>query len=115
MPRLHNSPTDCGCIFLKFNYRYLEVMFLYVVVAKGAQFDQFDWPRKLRSQVSIYNIDYFLEIPTPNPQRIESKYMYLHMKDCMIKCIMRHFRKSRMGLGGGGGGMRFSSNMPLHL
>ena len=47
------SPADCVCIFIKF----LEVMFLCVIVTKGAQFDQFDWLRKLRSQVSIYNID----------------------------------------------------------
>ena len=32
-------------------------MYLCVVVTKGSQFDQFDWPRKLRSQVSIHNID----------------------------------------------------------
>ena len=35
-------------------------MFLCVVVTKGAQLDQFDWPRTLRSQVSSYNIDYIL-------------------------------------------------------
>ena len=32
-------------------------MFLCVVVTKGAQFDQYDWPRRLYNQVSIYNID----------------------------------------------------------
>ena len=46
------SPTDCGF--------YLKVVFLSVTVTKVAQFDQFDqfvWPRTLRSQVSTYNID----------------------------------------------------------
>ena len=32
-------------------------MFQCAIVTKGAQLDQFDWPRTLRSQVSIYNID----------------------------------------------------------
>ena len=47
------SPTDCG-VFLFIN---LKVVFLCVVVTKATQFDQFDWQRKLRSQVCIYNID----------------------------------------------------------
>ena len=33
-------------------------MFMGVVVTNGAPLDQFDWPRTLRSQVSIYNIDF---------------------------------------------------------
>ena len=28
-----------------------------MIVTKGAQLDQFDWPRTFRSQVSIYNRD----------------------------------------------------------
>ena len=32
-------------------------MFLCVPVTKGAQFDQFVWPKTLRSQFSTYNID----------------------------------------------------------
>ena len=36
---------------------YLEVMFLCVIVTTGAKFDELGWPRKLRSQVSIYNVD----------------------------------------------------------
>ena len=36
----------------------MEVVFLCVVVTKGAQFDQFDWLRTFRSQVSIYNNRY---------------------------------------------------------
>ena len=47
------SPTNCGCILSDF----MEVVFLCVVVTKGAQFDQFDWPRTFRSQVSMYNKD----------------------------------------------------------
>ena len=35
----------------------MEVVFLCAVVTKGAQFNQFDWPRTFCSQVSIYNID----------------------------------------------------------
>ena len=52
MPRLHKEPNRLRLYFL---FNYLAVIFLCVVVTKGAQFVQFDWPRKLRSQVSIYN------------------------------------------------------------
>ena len=31
-----------------------------MVVTKGAQFDQFDCPRTLRTHVSIYNIDFIM-------------------------------------------------------
>ena len=40
-----------------FSFNYLKVVFLYVPVTKGAQFDPFDWPRTVRSQVSTNNID----------------------------------------------------------
>ena len=43
------SPTYCGFILLN----YLKVVFLCLLVTKGAQFD---WPRILRSEVSTYNI-----------------------------------------------------------
>ena len=46
------SPTD----LVVFLCNYLEVVFLCVVVTKGAQFDQFDWPRRPCSQDFIYNI-----------------------------------------------------------
>ena len=55
IPRLHNEPNRLRLYFL---FNYLEVMFLCVVVTKGAQFDQFDWPKKIRCQVSISNIGY---------------------------------------------------------
>ena len=38
-------------------------MFLCLAVIKGAQFDQLEWPRTLRSQVSVYNIDWVDFVP----------------------------------------------------
>ena len=66
------SATDCGCIFL---FNYLDAMFLCVAVTKEAQFNQFDWPRKLRSQVSIYNIDVQkLEFVAVNAGMLQNKF-----------------------------------------
>ena len=51
----YNMSQQITVVFL---FNYLNIVgFFFVPVTKGAQFDQFDWPRKLRSQVSTYNID----------------------------------------------------------
>ena len=56
-------------------------MFLWVVVTKGARFDQLDWPRTLRSQVSIYNIELWnLE------KKIEKE---------MVIVLLRHFKQTQ--------------------
>ena len=47
------SPTDRSCTL----FNYLKVVFLCVPVTKGAQLDQFNWPRTLHSGVFTYDID----------------------------------------------------------
>ena len=42
---------------MSFLFNTLKVVLLCLVVTKGAQFNQFDWPRAFCSQVSIYNRD----------------------------------------------------------
>ena len=54
------SPTDFGCIL----FNYLNVVFLCTPLTKGAQFDQFDRPITLRSQVSTYNNIIIIDIQT---------------------------------------------------
>ena len=66
-------PTNCGCIFILLQ----EVVFLCVVVTKGAQFDQYDWPRTLGSQVSNYDRDYYFYL-----------YWYCSSQKFFPKCIV---------------------------
>ena len=60
-------------------------MFLCVVVTKGAQFDQFVWPRKLRSQVTIYNIDFCRVFPDLLKKHLQLA-IFVFIIVCLIVC-----------------------------
>ena len=54
MPRLHKWAQQIAVVVL---FNYLKVVFLCVPVTKGAQMDQLNLPRTLRSGVFTYDID----------------------------------------------------------
>ena len=53
MPRFYNEHNKLRLYFYLITWKLCLLVW---VVAKGAQFDQFNWPKTLRSHVSIYNI-----------------------------------------------------------
>ena len=69
-------------------------MFVCVVVTKRAQFDQIDWPRTLRGQVSIYNnYRMYFEITEPRSHTCKKqgfiamncqKLRTLHIPACIL-------------------------------